>query len=109
MKLGRDGQYYVQGAKWKEVHSTDEAFRLLEEGKAMRKVGCTNLNNQSSRSHSIFTIKVVSAPLNRSGSDVVRDNDISPHIAQVRACVLFARKMLRRGQMGVEEQKRDRG
>ncbi|EGD76263.1 hypothetical protein PTSG_00966 [Salpingoeca rosetta] len=83
VKLGRDGQYYVQGATWKEVHSTDEAFRLLEEGKAVRKVGSTNLNSQSSRSHSIFTIKVVSAPLNRNGSDVVRDDDIPPHVAQI--------------------------
>ncbi|ESO03085.1 hypothetical protein HELRODRAFT_192110 [Helobdella robusta] len=39
-----------------EVHTYEETMRALEEGSQGRTIGATAMNNQSSRSHAIFTI-----------------------------------------------------
>jgi kinesin family protein 4/21/27 len=41
-----------------EVHSAEEIMRYLMEGSQGRTVGATAMNNQSSRSHAIFTIHI---------------------------------------------------
>lgn len=42
-------------------------------GQKRRRVGQTQLNHESSRSHSVFTIRLVQAPLDPSGEEVLQD------------------------------------
>eukprot|EP00730_Choanoeca_flexa_P001956 TRINITY_DN10856_c0_g1_i2.p1 TRINITY_DN10856_c0_g1~~TRINITY_DN10856_c0_g1_i2.p1 ORF type:complete len:1307 (+),score=446.81 TRINITY_DN10856_c0_g1_i2:54-3923(+) len=53
---------YIQGLREVQVDSIDEALRILSFGKRNRRVASTKLNKDSSRSHSIFTLKVVRLP-----------------------------------------------
>ena len=46
-----------------EVKSVAEALDVLEKGQRRRRVAQTSLNAESSRSHSIFTIRVVQIPV----------------------------------------------
>ena len=50
---------YVHGANEVEVSSPNEALEALRRGQRRRKVAHTTLNTESSRSHSVFTIRVV--------------------------------------------------
>ena len=50
---------YVHGASEVEVSSPSEALEALRRGQKRRKVAHTTLNTESSRSHSVFTIRVV--------------------------------------------------
>lgn len=50
---------YVHGATEVEVKSTEEAFEMFYKGEKRKRMGCTTLNIDSSRSHSVFTIKLV--------------------------------------------------
>ncbi|NXT15284.1 KI20A protein, partial [Prunella fulvescens] len=45
--------------KWINVQSTEEACRLLKIGNKNRSFACTRMNEQSSRSHSIFSIRLL--------------------------------------------------
>merc|ERR1719220_979267 len=54
----KDHQVYVQGATERFVSSPEEVFEVIEEGKSNRHVAVTNMNEHSSRSHSIFLINV---------------------------------------------------
>ena len=47
---------FVQGLSWLECRVAADIEALMEEGLENRTVGSTNMNSQSSRSHSIFTI-----------------------------------------------------
>jgi hypothetical protein len=49
---------YVQGLKEAEVHGESEAAQLMAEGLSHRTSGRTGMNERSSRSHSIFTMKI---------------------------------------------------
>ena len=40
------------------VSSPDEVFEIMEEGKTNRHIAVTNMNEHSSRSHSVFLINV---------------------------------------------------
>ena len=42
-------------------------------GQKRRRVAETQLNHESSRSHSVFTIRLVQAPLDPSGEEVIQD------------------------------------
>ncbi|KAF8376555.1 zen-4 [Pristionchus pacificus] len=53
---------YVGKLKEVEVSNADEALQLLKQGDNRRKVCDTLLNKESSRSHSVFTIRLVMAP-----------------------------------------------
>ncbi|CAJ0566680.1 unnamed protein product, partial [Mesorhabditis spiculigera] len=53
---------YVEGATEVEVESADEAIEWLARGEQRRRVSDTLLNKSSSRSHSVFTIRLVQAP-----------------------------------------------
>ena len=44
----------------REVHSVDEALEILSQGNAHRTVAATDMNEHSSRSHSIFRLTVES-------------------------------------------------
>ncbi|CCD72299.1 Kinesin-like protein [Caenorhabditis elegans] len=58
----RQQQMYVDGAKDVEVSSSEEALEVFCLGEERRRVSSTLLNKDSSRSHSVFTIKLVMAP-----------------------------------------------
>ena len=62
---------YVSGAVEVEVKSTEEAFEVLCRGHKKRRVAHTELNRESSRSHSVFTIRLVQAPLDHSGKEIL--------------------------------------
>jgi len=49
---------YVKGATERFVSSPDEVFEVIELGKSNRHVAVTNMNEHSSRSHSVFLIQV---------------------------------------------------
>lgn len=49
---------YVKGATERFVTSPEEVFEAIEEGKSNRHIAVTNMNEHSSRSHSVFLINV---------------------------------------------------
>ncbi|KAL9874669.1 kinesin heavy chain isoform 2-T12 [Glossina fuscipes fuscipes] len=49
---------YVKGATERFVSSPDDVFEVIEEGKSNRHIAVTNMNEHSSRSHSVFLINV---------------------------------------------------
>ncbi|CAF5158979.1 unnamed protein product, partial [Rotaria magnacalcarata] len=49
---------YVKGVTERFVSSPDEVFEIMEEGKNNRHIAVTNMNEHSSRSHSVFLIHV---------------------------------------------------
>ncbi|NXA70745.1 KI20A protein, partial [Mohoua ochrocephala] len=53
------GNCYIKDLKWINVQSTEEACRLLKIGNKNRSFACTRMNEQSSRSHSIFSIRLL--------------------------------------------------
>ncbi|CAJ0959131.1 unnamed protein product, partial [Mesorhabditis belari] len=53
---------YVDGVSEFEVETADEALELLARGDQRRRISDTLLNKSSSRSHSVFTIRLVQAP-----------------------------------------------
>uniref|UniRef100_A0A2P2HY08 Kinesin-like protein n=1 Tax=Hirondellea gigas TaxID=1518452 RepID=A0A2P2HY08_9CRUS len=49
---------YVKGATERFVSSPEEVFEVIELGKSNRHIAVTNMNEHSSRSHSVFLIQV---------------------------------------------------
>jgi len=54
----KDRAVYVKGATERFVSSPEEVFEVIEEGKSNRHVAVTNMNEHSSRSHSVFLVNV---------------------------------------------------
>ncbi|XP_060099738.1 kinesin-like protein KIF20A [Heteronotia binoei] len=54
------GSSYVKDLKWINVKNIDEAYKILQIGNKNRSLACTRTNQQSSRSHSIFSIRLIS-------------------------------------------------
>lgn len=50
---------YVHGVNEQEVYNADEAFEWLRKGQLRKRTAPTFLNMDSSRSHTVFTIRVV--------------------------------------------------
>lgn len=50
---------YIHGVTEVEVKNAEEAFEVFYRGQNRKKIAHTTLNNESSRSHSIFTIRLV--------------------------------------------------
>lgn len=63
---------YVFGVQENEVKTVEEALELIDKGQRMRKVAHTALNTESSRSHCVFTIRIVQAPLDPVGAEVLQ-------------------------------------
>ncbi|THD25192.1 Kinesin protein [Fasciola hepatica] len=59
LRTDKNGNIFIKGLRWFPVSSPEEAFRLITVGKQCQKVAATRLNQASSRSHSILTIKAV--------------------------------------------------
>lgn len=70
-----------------EVKNTEEAFDLFWKGQNRRKTALTLLNAESSRSHCVFTIRLVQAPLGPDGDSILRDRDLIG-ISQLSLCDL---------------------
>jgi hypothetical protein len=51
---------YVEGLKEESVTNSEETIELLRKGARNRHVGATNMNMESSRSHSIFSMTIES-------------------------------------------------
>ncbi|XP_033102278.1 kinesin-like protein KIF23 isoform X2 [Anneissia japonica] len=66
---------YVAGCTEVEVKSTDEAYAVFMKGQKRRRVAHTQLNTESSRSHSVFNIRLVQAPLDPLGEEVLQDKN----------------------------------
>mmetsp|Transcript_19995 Transcript_19995/g.39279 ORF Transcript_19995/g.39279 Transcript_19995/m.39279 type:complete len:848 (+) Transcript_19995:374-2917(+) len=62
----------VQGLEEKIVVSPDQVFALISAGEAQRKVGCTDYNKQSSRSHTIFRLVIESKAKTNADSETAR-------------------------------------
>uniref|UniRef100_A0A3Q2PS37 Kinesin-like protein n=1 Tax=Fundulus heteroclitus TaxID=8078 RepID=A0A3Q2PS37_FUNHE len=66
---------YVAGCTEVEVKSTEEAFEVFWKGQKKRRIANTQLNRESSRSHSVFTVKLVQAPLDADGDYILQDKN----------------------------------
>ncbi|KAM5236672.1 kinesin-like protein KIF20B [Ctenodactylus gundi] len=61
LRLSQDikGYSFIKDLQWIQVSDSKEAYRLLKLGMKHRSVAFTKLNSASSRSHSIFTIRIL--------------------------------------------------
>ncbi|XP_034736635.1 kinesin-like protein KIF23 isoform X2 [Etheostoma cragini] len=66
---------YVAGCTEVEVKSTEEAFGIFWKGQKKRRIANTQLNRESSRSHSVFTVKLAQAPLDADGDHILQDKN----------------------------------
>nr|XP_029134586.1 kinesin-like protein KIF23 isoform X2 [Labrus bergylta] len=77
-KLLREDQnhnMYVAGCTEVEVKSTEEAFEVFWKGQKKRRIANTQLNRESSRSHSVFMVKLAQAPLDADGDHILQDKN----------------------------------
>ena len=58
IKLDGNKMVYVKGVVVKDASSTADLLELFTKGNAERHTGSTNMNAESSRSHSVFSIMV---------------------------------------------------
>ncbi|NXH26675.1 KI20B protein, partial [Myiagra hebetior] len=78
LRLAQDikGCSFVKDLQWVQISDSKEAFRLLKLGLKHQSIASTKLNNCSSRSHSIFTVKILK--IEDSGTPrVTRVNELS--------------------------------
>ncbi|XP_074195500.1 kinesin-like protein KIF20B isoform X1 [Rhinolophus sinicus] len=61
LRLSQDikGYSFVKDLQWIQVSDSKEAYRLLKLGIKHQSVAFTKLNNVSSRSHSVFTVRIL--------------------------------------------------
>ena len=57
MRESENGAIYVEGLEAKIVSDPDEVMGLLKTGESNRHYGATNMNDRSSRSHTIFRLE----------------------------------------------------
>ncbi|XP_034021331.1 kinesin-like protein KIF20A [Thalassophryne amazonica] len=54
-----DGNTYVKDVMWINIHTLEEACKVLHVGNKNRHAAATKMNHSSSRSHSIFSMKLL--------------------------------------------------
>lgn len=64
---------YVHGVTEVEVKTVSEAIDAFHMGQKRKRTGHTVLNAESSRSHSVFTVRLVQAPTDSRGEQLVQD------------------------------------
>uniref|UniRef100_U3K2C7 Kinesin-like protein n=1 Tax=Ficedula albicollis TaxID=59894 RepID=U3K2C7_FICAL len=74
------GNPYVKDLNWINVRDADEAWKLLKLGRKNQSFASTQMNHNSSRSHSVFSIRILH--LQRGGSEFV------PKISELSLCDL---------------------
>ncbi|KAK2914216.1 hypothetical protein QQF64_029816 [Cirrhinus molitorella] len=67
------GSSYIRDLRWVNVQNAEEASKILHVGNKNRSAAATKMNQSSSRSHSIFTIKLI----RMEGGDVQGLSDLS--------------------------------
>ncbi|XP_075791232.1 kinesin-like protein KIF20B isoform X1 [Pelodiscus sinensis] len=79
LRLAQDikGCSYVKDLQWIQISDSKEAFKLLKLGLKHQSIACTKLNTYSSRSHSIFTVKILK----------IEDSE-TPHVIRVNELAL---------------------
>lgn len=53
------GNSFIKDLRWVQVNSADEAFKVMKLGKKNQSISSTKLNQLSSRSHSIFSVRIL--------------------------------------------------
>ncbi|XP_061611779.1 kinesin-like protein KIF20B isoform X2 [Phyllopteryx taeniolatus] len=63
LRLSQDikGNSFIRDLKWIQVSSPEEAYKVVKIGRKNQSLASTKLNHQSSRSHSIFSIRILRA------------------------------------------------
>uniref|UniRef100_A0A1B0B7Y8 Kinesin-like protein n=1 Tax=Glossina palpalis gambiensis TaxID=67801 RepID=A0A1B0B7Y8_9MUSC len=64
---------FVHGVTEIEIKSVEEAIEAFQTGQKRKRMGHTVLNAESSRSHSVFNIRLVQAPTDSQGEQVLQD------------------------------------
>ncbi|XP_026170456.1 kinesin-like protein KIF20A [Mastacembelus armatus] len=61
LRLSQDikGNAFIKDLRWVPVNSSDEAYRVMKIGRKNQSFSSTRLNQLSSRSHSIFSIRIL--------------------------------------------------
>ncbi|XP_039995193.1 kinesin-like protein KIF20B isoform X2 [Xiphias gladius] len=61
LRLSQDvkGNAFVKDLRWVQVNSAEEAYKVMKMGKKNQSFSSTRLNQLSSRSHSIFSIRIL--------------------------------------------------
>ncbi|XP_023383034.1 kinesin-like protein KIF23 isoform X6 [Pteropus vampyrus] len=75
LREDKNHNMYVAGCTEVEVKSVEEAFEVFWRGQKKRRIANTHLNRESSRSHSVFNIKLVQAPLDADGDNVLQEKE----------------------------------
>jgi len=84
LKEDTKGSMYIKDVVEVEVKSTEEALELMHRSQKKRMVAYTDLNAESSRSHSIFTIRIVQTPCDPLNEDLMVKNLKSAiHVSQL--------------------------
>ncbi|NXF06422.1 KI20A protein, partial [Smithornis capensis] len=68
------GNPYVKDLNWVNVQNPDEAWKLLKLGRKNQTFASTHMNQNSSRSHSVFSIRILRL---QSGSEVTKISELS--------------------------------
>ncbi|XP_036592895.1 kinesin-like protein KIF23 isoform X3 [Trichosurus vulpecula] len=75
LREDKNHNMYVAGCTEVEVKSTEEAFEVFWRGQKKRRIANTQLNRESSRSHSVFIIKLAQAPLDADGDNILQEKE----------------------------------
>lgn len=75
----QNGNPYVKDLNWIHVQDAEEAWKLLKMGRKNQSFASTHLNQNSSRSHSIFSIRIL---------HLQGEGDIVPKISELSLCDL---------------------
>ncbi|XP_006169949.1 kinesin-like protein KIF20A [Tupaia chinensis] len=75
----QNGNPYVKDLNWIHVQDAEEAWKLLKIGRKNQSFASTHLNQNSSRSHSIFSIRIL---------HLQGEGDIVPKISELSLCDL---------------------
>lgn len=73
----KHGNPYVKDLTWIQVQSAEEAWKVLKVGQRNQSFASTHLNHNSSRSHSIFTIRVLHVKPQAELGHVTRISELS--------------------------------
>ena len=76
LREDRSKNMFVYGVTEVEVKTTEEAFAAFQQGQERRRIAHTQLNAESSRSHSIFNIRLVQAPLDPLCEDLLQEKSL---------------------------------
>ncbi|XP_022046255.2 kinesin-like protein KIF20A [Acanthochromis polyacanthus] len=77
----KQGNPYVKDLTWIQVRSAEEAWKVLRAGRRNQSFASTHLNQNSSRSHSIFSIRVLHVHPEASSGKAM-------HISELTVCDL---------------------